>query len=716
VRDWLRSLSPVDVLIALLTAIPPTVTGIYLWIYRANLPISDTLFRSLPIAVAVRTSSLGIEDFFTAYIGQIAVPSYLIAMIGVWIADWNLIAESYVMFGLALVNVTLILTLMGRTEAGALRIAAIPISILVFTLKQRFNWHVSYGSVWMFLNLWLVLGLWLIHIKARHWGIPLVVYLIGILATFTHGQGFIVLFLLLVALALNGYRHWLIYMVGLALQIALIFAYARLAGVTSGGEGNMLSSLDVPATFGFVLPYLGAMFGSVVEVATLAGLVGLGLWLANSIFLWRKYKLWVLLWGLVASFPILTGGLIGLIRTQNLIDPWSQTQYVSGTHLFWVAVVAMMSVTIYRTWAASGAKHWLLWANIICALLGVIGYTASDFLTEPEIDFRYVNEDCHWRLAFVQDVESLVNNEGCVVIERPLEINVLAYYDLAMFADAQRINVLPEQYQLGQKILVVADNGWENYHIARWMLDGVSPEQIYHAFETPPQPFPEYDVELTLDQAFEVGDEALTETLISESRFWTVSYDGLGYELPQAVQVAFIPVAYSYRSPQGLGFDITLHERIEIDEDIQIRFGDQMQMVGYTALSDRVEPCSMVTIRSFWEVTEPPLIDGYSATLTLDQITGDGLWDFETILRSDSQLTLTPTNTWEIGELYVDERTLELPCNLSPGDYVLRLGVYNYRDNIRLTPNAEGQTFHPELNMADVERVTVESPPNTDTR
>jgi hypothetical protein len=89
-------------------------------------------------------------------------------------------------------------------------------------------------------------------------------------------------------------------------------------------------------------------------------------------------------------------------------------------------------------------------------------------------------------------------------------------------------------------------------------------------------------------------------------------------------------------------------------------------------------------------------------------VTGDGLWDFETIARSDSQLTLTPTNDWQPGELYLDERTLDVPCDLPPGEYTIRAGVYNYRDNVRLTPSAESQTFHPELNMADLQMLVVE--------
>ncbi|MEM6529272.1 MAG: hypothetical protein AAF653_13320 [Chloroflexota bacterium] len=145
--------------------------------------------------------------------------------------------------------------------------------------------------------------------------------------------------------------------------------------------------------------------------------------------------------------------------------------------------------------------------------------------------------------------------------------------------------------------------------------------------------------------------------------------------------------------------------RLDIDDSNPVQFGESIQMIGWTSLDNRLQPCTAVTVRSFWEA-DSALMDGFSATLTLDRLTGTGQWDFETVVRADSQLTLTATNLWEPGTPYLDERALQLPCDLPAGDYALRLGVYNYRDLDLLPPLVDDAAL--DADFATLETVTVE--------
>jgi hypothetical protein len=59
-------------------------------------------------------------------------------------------------------------------------------------------------------------------------------------------------------------------------------------------------------------------------------------------------------------------------------------------------------------------------------------------------------------------------------------------------------------------------------------------------------------------------------------------------------------------------------------------------------------------------------------TLVLADIGGVG------IVRTDGAPSNFLPQLWQVGESYLDERALTIPCDTQPGEYPLLLGLYNF--------------------------------------
>ena len=57
----------------------------------------------------------------------------------------------------------------------------------------------------------------------------------------------------------------------------------------------------------------------------------------------------------------------------------------------------------------------------------------------------------------------------------------------------------------------------------------------------------------------------------------------------------------------------------------------------------------------------------------------------EVLARTDASLSYTESHLWEVGKVYLDERSLTLPCDLPAGRYQVSLGLYDWA-NPQLLP------------------------------
>lgn len=299
-----------------------------------------------------------------------------------------------------------------------------------------------------------------------------------------------------------------------------------------------------------------------------------------------------------------------------------------------------------------------------------------------------------------------MEQNGCHVWY-PDQVNALAASRLNLFAHKAPQTILGDTYGEGAPVVVEGVNSWASYQIETWLLGDVPADDVIHVAESPPPAL--YGVRVELVNLV-TGTDTLLALTDDHDTIWHVQYadtdSALGDFKEHLRAEDYIGTRFDYETMSDVDFVVTRYEKYDLDTDNPVEFGPSMTMTGFTGVADRLRPCNAVTVRSFWQ-GEEPLPHSYSATLTLDRVTGDGMWDFETVVRSDSQLSLVPSAQWEPDRLYFDERTLEIPCDLPPGDYALQIGVYNYADGARLLPQSADQPG--ERDLALLETITLES-------
>ena len=116
-----------------------------------------------------------------------------------------------------------------------------------------------------------------------------------------------------------------------------------------------------------------------------------------------------------------------------------------------------------------------------------------------------------------------------------------------------------------------------------------------------------------------------------------------------------------------------------------VTFSNGMQLLGWTADTPVLRPAGQFHIRLFWAATHPPDFD-YSAYLQLDDGRDGPLKGADH--GPGAQLGLLP-HQWLPGEVIPDDWTINIPASAAPGDYQVRVGVYDYRD-LKPVPTGDG--------------------------
>ena len=113
------------------------------------------------------------------------------------------------------------------------------------------------------------------------------------------------------------------------------------------------------------------------------------------------------------------------------------------------------------------------------------------------------------------------------------------------------------------------------------------------------------------------------------------------------------------------------------------QFGEAIHLIGYDLNPETVGPGEPVTLRFYWNATAPPA-SNYSLFLHLVPAGGDGT----PLAQIDGEPAAPdwPTQMWtDPSETMISPSfTVALPADLPPGEYELRVGLYDYRTGDRL--------------------------------
>ena len=105
------------------------------------------------------------------------------------------------------------------------------------------------------------------------------------------------------------------------------------------------------------------------------------------------------------------------------------------------------------------------------------------------------------------------------------------------------------------------------------------------------------------------------------------------------------------------------------ERNVHFRFGDSFELVGYSLSDDSASPGDRIWLRVYWYVRQASPID-YRSFVHIST-GGPPLAQADKILPAD-----IPTSEWPEGALVGDEYVIELPPEMPPGEYDIRLGLW----------------------------------------
>lgn len=118
----------------------------------------------------------------------------------------------------------------------------------------------------------------------------------------------------------------------------------------------------------------------------------------------------------------------------------------------------------------------------------------------------------------------------------------------------------------------------------------------------------------------------------------------------------------------------------------QVRFGDAVELTGYTLPAVEVVPGGTLPVTLFWRALKQPADDLRLAFGLLDSAD-------QILAQADGIPPGLPATVWLPGLRFPDSRLLAIPSDARPGEYRLYLAWYRSADNARL-PLSDGSTLY----------------------
>ena len=359
-------------------------------------------------------------------------------------------------------------------------------------------------------------------------------------------------------------------------------------------------------------------------------------------------------------------------------------RYSLITASLWMAVIGTSIIVTqnlrqenhpYKGWIYAGGAAFL-------AVLGGL-YLAGNIWAAQRIAVEFNHpiggnsprseEECVNWYALHRDESCLLELVGFL---DETDVYKLAVYGLASFRNHEMIPVLPPTYRSGSPLILDTPSPWMNAYLRRWYLGDVTEAEIFHI-----APANEAIAELkaplddwAFDYSPETADQLTTfvessqtvwylrtrEVQHNEAEFTAIMAD-LGY-LPTVIPSA----DFRYNTELTL---IRYEQEPQLLDD-PLEWENSLRLVAWTALADDLDAlvCQPITLQSWWTGAEV-LPNNYALNAVLIEANGT------VISESQSALTPVPSQFWEPEQLYLDERSFFVPCELPPGEYELVLRV-----------------------------------------
>ncbi len=143
------------------------------------------------------------------------------------------------------------------------------------------------------------------------------------------------------------------------------------------------------------------------------------------------------------------------------------------------------------------------------------------------------------------------------------------------------------------------------------------------------------------------------------------------------------------RSEQNSRFNLYANPKLYTDQNPSITLGDKIDLEGIKLSTEATtsKQGQRFRINLIWKGQEK-IAESYIIFVHLLDAKGNKVAQRDT----PPQYGQLPTNKWEVGTLILDDQSLNLPANLPPGVYTVKMGVYNQADGKRLSIGGQALT------------------------
>ncbi len=621
--------------------VPPLLALLFIHNYALNIPFSDQWSNTLTVAEAVQQGTWGPETLFIHTNGHYVLPLRALTLFSAWAWDWHLAREVYINFWASAAVIGLLVWLLRRHHAGWWRGLGVPISALVFSLVAFEIWIYSETFAWLSTLLAFLLALGTVYTGPARGGRLALAAGWAALATFSSAHGLLTWWVILGGLVWMGYRPWL--------WGALSVLFTALFVTASTGEtAQAITWLPLPEWgdyLRFGLMHLGTPFSPWFfepDLSALVGALGLGAFGLGWLWAWRlripPAKL--VLWGSLAGFALLTAALIIPTRYTPDMVTAVNSRYAITVNLFWLAVAGL-------AWQVRAARGWA-WVYVPLGGVVVAAYLyANLFVVQVMAD-----EFGRWLRL---DAPPLSPAEQCVR-DLPLQANPACLTNIPIDAyDGPPAARERAVYRMAAGGLAV--------------FAEVSPRPVLAPWRHTP------DEGLWLDSPSEALNAYMRRVYLADEaprrdprpeRLWHFRHP----DAPDALSLAdYQPAHVSDAALFGIDTAWEVIRWSEVSADPAYRF-DDFALYDWTLSGYRLAACEALHTTSVWQ-RERPTDAAHWLTFVLIQPDSGAI-----LAASDSPPGNRPSETWQPGAYYLDLRTLNIPCEADPGEYMLLAGVY----------------------------------------
>jgi hypothetical protein len=318
------------------SAIPPLATALFIACYGTNVPFWDE-WDLAPLLEKIAHRQATLADFFLLQSEhRFVIPKLILAPLAL-ATHWNVTAELWLSFAVALAGYAGLLLLLRRGDTGQLVVT----SLAYFSLAAYENWLWGWQFSWFLTN---SLFLWAVVVAGSSRNRPLQVASAAffcILATFSSAYG-IVSWLALAPLLWLPVRDEETLARRLAATVAWVALFSACLGLylyrfepTPGGSfcGSILCWIA------YVLAVVGSPLSRVSAVAVAAGAILLSCFAIATIRAWRRGNRGIVLWIPIGLFAIGFAAMNAMGRSGLGLPQALSSRYLTPASLLLIAVM-----------------------------------------------------------------------------------------------------------------------------------------------------------------------------------------------------------------------------------------------------------------------------------------------------------------------------------------------------------------------------------------